>query len=271
MRPLAARSLSLLSGILILVSSLGLFFGLPAFRNLWIWPGAPPLGLAFAGSWFAGVAVPLIWIGLSGHLAAIRAGALSGVLAFGGSAALLWSRHDLPDRERFLPFAVIFGVGTLFALAGLAWSTRLPDLQNREIPPAIRWAFLVFSAILLPVGLGMAMGSGRIFPVPLSPDMERLYGWFFLGSFAYYFYGFLRPNWLNAAGHMLSFLVYDLLLIPPFLFYWPVVPHEFRLNLLVYLLVMVASLLFCAYFLFLDPRTRLFRNRQNLPPHPLTD
>ncbi len=255
------QGLTGLVGFMILVYSLGLYLRLPAVRQLWVWPESPAPGFSFVGSWLAGVAAPLIWIGLTGHLPAIRGGALAGVVAFGGSAVLLWVRHSLPGKERFLPFAIMFMLIALGALAELIWSTRLPTPEDRKPPPAIRWTFLLFSAILLPVGLGMVLGSPRIFPAELLPDMTRLYGWFFLGSFVYYFFGFLKPSWLNSTGHMLSFLVYDLLLIPPFVQYWSVAPAEFRLNLFFYLTVLVTSMLFCIVFLFMDPRTRLFRNR----------
>jgi hypothetical protein len=257
------QGLTGLVGAVFLVYSLGLYLRLPAARQLWIWPDSPALGLAFVGSWLAGLAAPLIWIGLTGHLPALRAGALAGVVVYGGSAALLWVRHSLPGKERFLPFAIVSILVAICALAVLIWSTRLPVSEDRKPPPAIRWAFLLFSAILLPVGLGMALGSPRIFPAELLPDMTRLYGWFFLGSFVYYLFGFLKPSWLNSTGHMLSFLVYDILLIPPFVQYWLAVPDEFRLNLIMYLAVLVTSMLFCIVFLFIHPRTRLFRKRHS--------
>jgi hypothetical protein len=246
-----------LVGVLMLVYSLGIYFGLPAARQLWIWPESSAVGFAFVGSWLAGVAAPLIWISLSGHMPAIRGGALAGAVAFGGNAVLLWVRHSLPGKERFLPFAVVFLIIALGALVVLIWSTRLATLEDQKPPPAIRWTFVLFAAILLPVGLGMVLNTPGIFPSALAPDMARLYGWFFLGSFVYYLFGFVRPSWLNATGHMLSFLVYDLLLIPPFAQYWLVVPAEFRLNLVIYLAVLVTSMLFCIYFLFLHPGTRL--------------
>ncbi|HUE97998.1 MAG TPA: hypothetical protein VMN99_02020 [Anaerolineales bacterium] len=254
-----AQGLTGLVGTIFPVYSLGLYLRVPAVRQLWVWPESPALGLAFVGSWLAGLAAPLIWIGLAGHLPALRGGALAGVVAYGGSAFLLWVRHSLPGKERFLPFAVVCVLIALFAVIVLIWSARLSTPDDRRSPPVIRWTFLLFSAILLPVGLGMVMGNSRIFPAELLPDMTRLYGWFFLGSFVYYFFGFLKPSWLNSTGHMLSFLVYDLLLIPPFAQYWQVVPADFRWNLFMYLMVLVASMFFCIFFLFMNPRTRLFR------------
>jgi hypothetical protein len=243
-------------GATVIVYALGLFFGLAAFRRLWIWPAAPALGLAFVGSWLAGVAAPLLWIGITGRLRAIQGGAIGGAVAFGGSAALLWARSGSPDRERYLPFAILFAAGALGALATLIWSARATLPLDRPSPPVVRWTFLLFAAILLPVGVAMASGVQGIFPMPLAADSTRLYGWFFLGSCSYYLFGFLRPTMLNATGHMLSFLVYDALLLPPFAGYWQVVAGEFRLSLFLYLAVLVTSAVFCIYYLFVDSRSR---------------
>ncbi len=49
-------------------------------------------------------------------------------------------------------------------------------------------------AILLPVGTCLVLGVPHVFPIPLTPDMAAVYGWFFLGSFAYYLYGFWRRS-----------------------------------------------------------------------------
>jgi hypothetical protein len=209
------------------------------------------------GSWLAGAAAPLVWIAVTGDLRAIKGGALGGLVAFAGSAALLGTRAAAPGLERFRPFAVLFAVGALAALAVFIWNRRQPPARAEESPAVIRWTFLLFAAILLPVGLALVWNTQGIFPMRLAPDTARLYGWFFLGSCAYYFFGFLRPSPLNSTGHMLSFLVYDALLIPPFAAYWPVVPAEFRLSLGLYLTVLIASAVFCAYFLIVDPRTRL--------------
>ena len=70
----------------------------------------------------------------------------------------------------------------------------------------------------------------------------------------------------NATGQLLSFVIYDLLLIPPFVTYWAVVPPEFQRSLAVYLLVLIASSLFCGYFLLLDPQTQLFKRHARVAP-----
>jgi hypothetical protein len=205
----------------------------------------------------AGGAAPLVWIGLSGHLAAIRAPMLAGVVANAGIALHLFAKHARPGNERYLPFAALFAIGSLMAAIVFAWGRQLPAPGDRRIPRLVRWAFLLFAALLLPVGAGLVLGLPYVFPIPLSPDMAAVYGWFFLGSFVYYLYGFWKPSRFNATGQLLSFLVYDLFAIPPYVTYWAVVPPVFQTSLITYLVVLFASSVFCGYFLLVDPRTRL--------------
>jgi hypothetical protein len=79
-----------------------------------------------------------------------------------------------------------------------------------------------------------------------------------LGSFAYYLHGFWKPSQLNTIGHLLSFLMYELLMLPSYSKYWSVVAPECRASLFVYLTVLATSAILCSYFLLLDSRTRLF-------------
>lgn len=252
------QGITVLAGASLFLLALGMFFLVPGATRIWIWPETPPLGFVFVAAMLAGAGTPLIWIGLSGHLSAIRAAMLAGMVANTGIALHLYVRHALPGKERYLPFAALFACGTILACAVFRWSGRLPRASERHCPPVIRWVFLVFSAILLPVGFAMVVGIPRIFPIPLTPDMAAVYGWFLLGSFAYYLHGFWKPSPLNTTGHLLSFLIYDLLMLPSYSKYWTVVAPEFRTSLFVYLTVLITSAVLCGHFLLLDPRTRLF-------------
>jgi len=255
------QGVALLVGLGLFMFALGIWFVLPRVLQLWIWPKTPPLGCAFVAAMLAGGAAPLVWIGLSGHLAAIRAPMLTGVVANAGIALHLFAKHARPGNERYLPFAALFAVGSLLAGIAFVWGKQLPPPGDRSIPRLVRWAFLFFAALLLPVGAALVLGLPYVFPIPLSPDMAAVYGWFFLGSFVYYLYGFWKPSLLNATGQMLSFLVYDLFTIPPYLTYWAVVPTVFQTSLNAYLAVLFASAMFCGYFLLVDPRTRFIANR----------
>ena len=253
----AFQAVALLVGLGLFTVALGIWFVWPWALQLWIWPKTPPLGCAFVAAMLAGGAAPLVWIGLSGHLAAIRAPMLTGVVANAGIALHLFVKHARPGNERYLPFATLFAVGSVMAAIVFAWGRQLPAPGDRKIPCLVRWAFLFFAVLLLPVGAALVLGLPYVFPIPLSADMAAVYGWFFLGSFVYYLYGFWKPSQLNATGQLLSFLVYDLFTIPPYMTYWAVVPPVFQNSLNAYLVVLFASAVFCAYFLLGDSRTRL--------------
>ncbi|HSB79324.1 MAG TPA: hypothetical protein VLM91_11070 [Candidatus Methylomirabilis sp.] len=259
------QGFALIAGTSLFLFALGIFFSLPAATSLWIWPETPRLGFIFVAAMLAGAAAPLIWIGLSGQVSAIRAAMLAGMVANTGIALHLYLRHALPGKERFLPFAALFAFGAILTSALFGLSQRIPVTGDRSIPPVIRWVFLLFSAILLPVGAAMVLGIPRIFPIPLTTDMAAVYGWFLLGSFTYYVYGFCKPSQLNSTGHLLSFLVYDLLMLPAYSRYWAVVAPEYRTSLFVYLMVLITSAIFCGYFLLIDPRTRLFTGGGGIP------
>jgi hypothetical protein len=254
------RLTALVAGSASLLFALGLYLQVPLARQLWLWPAAPPLGLAFAGSWLAGGAAAVLWAGYTGHLYALRPLQLTMLVAFAGAALHLYTRHTLPGNERYLPFTAIFA--TVAVLAAVAFMMTRDTRARKVIREAtlhfsIRWAFLLFASILLPVGIAMVFQMPGIFPVAISPDMTAVYGWFFLGSFAYYFSGFLRPDLHQSRAQMLSFVVYDVLLLPPFLVYWHTVPSEYVPSLAVYAAVLVGSALYCGYFLFAHPRTRI--------------
>ena len=251
------QQVTLLIGIIVFLMALGIYLSLPGFRQLWVWPHAAPLGLAFVGAWLAGGAATAIWIGVTGHFTVLRVLMLTMVIAFIGSGLRLISQQSLPGNERYLPFALFFFASAILAAVTIGLTRRLPERGDALPPAAIRWAFLLFSAILLLAGGALLIDRPNIFPIPLSTDVAFVYGSFFLGSFGYYFHGFLRPSALNATGQMLSFLVYDLLLIPPFLRHLSVVEDQHQTSLVVYLGVLIVSAFFCAYFLLIDPRTRM--------------
>jgi hypothetical protein len=251
------QQVTLLIGIVVFLAALGIYLSLPGFRQLWVWPHGASLGLAFVGAWLAGGAATVIWIGVTGHFTVLRVLMLTMAIAFLGSGLRLVSQQSLPGNERYLPFALFFIASAILAAVTIRLTYRLPASGDALPPAAIRWVFLLFSAILLLAGTALLVDRPNIFPIPLSTDVAFIYGAFFLGSFAYYFHGFLWPSALNATGQMLSFLVYDLLLIPPFLMHLSVVDDQHQTSLLVYLGVLIASALFCAYFLLIDPRTRM--------------
>jgi hypothetical protein len=247
----------IIAGSLFFLLSLGIFFSISAATQLWIWPAAPALNLAFVGAWFAGGTAALVWIGLSGHVTAFRALMLTLFVALTGSSIQLFRNQDLAGNERYLPFAILFVITALIALVVFFSTRHTPETDPTPAPVAVRWAFLLFSAILLAVGFPMVFDLTPIFPVELATDTTIVYGWFFLGSFVFYFSGYLKSTIGNTTAQMIGFLVYDVLLIPPFLAHLPDVDPGLQTNLIIYLTVLISSAIFCVYFLFVHRETRL--------------
>ena len=124
------------------------------------------------------------------------------------------------------------------------------------MPLLVRVSFGVFIASLIFAG-GALVFRIPVFPWALNPDSSVIFGCIFIGDAFYFLYGLLNPRWHNAAGQLLSFLAYDLVLIVPFLLLFETVKPEFMFSLIVYVAVLVYSGGLAVYFLFVNSQTRL--------------
>ena len=79
----------------------------------------------------------------------------------------------------------------------------------------------------------------------------------FFGAVIYFLFRLFRPSWVNAAGQLIAFLAYDLVLIVPFLQRLPTVTREYRIGQIVYIAVLIFSGLLAIYYLFDHAPTRL--------------
>jgi hypothetical protein len=79
----------------------------------------------------------------------------------------------------------------------------------------------------------------------------------FLGAATYFAYALFRPSWLNAAGPLVGFLAYDVVLIVPFLTRLPSTSPEHVVGLIIYTAVVIYSGLLATYYLFIHKGTRL--------------
>jgi hypothetical protein len=93
-------------------------------------------------------------------------------------------------------------------------------------------------------------------PWPLDPDTSVVFGWIFFGDAFYFADAVWRPHWHSARAQLWSFLGYDAVLIGPLLAHLGRVEPELRLNLIVYLLVLVYSTALGVYYLLINERTR---------------
>jgi len=150
--------------------------------------------------------------------------------------------------------ACIFGV--LFGLSLLFWSIRIPVDSTLPMPSLVRWSFVIFIITLLVVSTRLILRVPNVIPWKITPELSVVIGWMFVGAAVYFVYALLRPSWLNAAGQLVGFLAYDVVLIAPFLTRLSSTAPEHQLGLIIYTAVIIYSGLLAIYYLFIDRSTR---------------
>jgi hypothetical protein len=123
-------------------------------------------------------------------------------------------------------------------------------------PPLVRWSFLAFGTILLAVGLALLTGAEGVMPWPLDDRMSVVIGWIFFGDAFYFLYGAIRGTWSSARAPLWSFLAYDLVLLGPLVAHYWDAPSDLRLNVAVYVAVLVYSAVLASWYLVWNRRTR---------------
>ncbi|MCC6614090.1 MAG: hypothetical protein IT320_11480 [Anaerolineae bacterium] len=243
--------------------ALAFFFQMPFALQLWPFPQTGALSYFLVSSIFLAAAASTVWC-----LMMKEDGALAGI--------------GLDYAVMFAPIAVftfqaagqsgaiaLFGVSAVIAgLVGLGlflWSQRIPFVDARPQPALVRGSFVVFIVALIIVGVRLITGVSNTLPWALTPELSALFGWFFIGAAAYFSYGLLRPGWANTGGQLAGFLAYDIVLIVPFVQRLSTVAEEFRLQLIIYTLVVVYSGLLAIYYLFINPSTRFGAARRIAP------
>lgn len=246
-----------LIGIGMLLLALGFIFQIPFTRALWPWPDGR-LSYLFIGSILAAASAAALWIGWTGEPGVLPAGALNVfVIALGTSIAFFYMVLR-EGRSGLLPFFFTSVLSALTSAAAFLWSRRLSLHDSRPTPLLVRISFGIFVAALILAGSALILRA-TIFPWVLNPDSSVLFGCIFIGDAFYFLYGLFYPRWHNARGQLLSFLAYDLVLIGPFLGLFRTIDPVLRLNLVVYVLVLLYSGTLAAFYLFFNAPTRLWQ------------
>jgi hypothetical protein len=242
--------------LLLGVSVVQLFFAAafylqwPFATGLWPFEGTTPLTFIFVASIFAAAAASTLWAVLSGNHAALAGIGLD-------YAVILTALTIVCFSEGFIALGAASAFGSLFGLMLLIWGVRLPLDKTVAMPGLVRLAFIFFVIALWIVGGRLALQIPGSIPWSITPELSVVIGWMFLGASAYFVYGLLRPSWANAAGQLMGFLAYDLVLIVPFLARLATVTPEHRLGHFIYTGVVVLSGLVAIYYLFIHPPTRM--------------
>lgn len=152
-------------------------------------------------------------------------------------------------------YAVGCAVLAVFNAVLVVRTWGLAPRDRRPTPAPVRASYVLFTVILLAVGLALILGVDDIMPWPLLPETSVVIGWIFFGDGFYFLYAVLRPEWGRAKAQLWSFLAYDVVLIPPLVaHYLDGVPDDLVTNVIVYLVVLVYSGALAVCYLFFGMR-----------------
>ena len=238
-----------------MVLALGFAYQVPLAIRVWPW-SVSPLTYLFIGSILAAVSVAMLWIGWTEEYGVLPAGTLNVFVIALTTTIYFFSLIEKAGRQDFWPYAMAGIVSIIMSALTFLWSRRLPLKDSRPTPRFVLLSFGIFTIALI-LASGALLLRQPIFPWTLTPESSIVFGCIFLGDAFYFMHALLYPRWHNAAGQLLSFLAYDLVLIFPFLRLFETIKPEFRLSLTVYVLVLLYSGLLAIYYLFINRGTRI--------------
>ena len=249
------RTVLLVIGLGVLLLALG--FRMHADWVLMMWPvPSGPLSDIFVASIFAAIGGPLIWIAATSEKAAIVSGSADLLVVNAGMTGTAFWFWSTTGNAKLLGFGLFTLLMTVLC-ALVCWKLRhVPFKNNRPTPLVVRIAFGAFALLLAVSATRLILIVPNTFPWPLGPETSMFYGFIFLGAMVYFLYGMVFPVWGNAGGQMVGFLLYDLVLIGPYLRHFAKVAPEMLPSLMVYVGVLIASGLIALWFLFIHPATR---------------
>lgn len=255
--------LFVLAGIAELVLAIGFALRLPWAIDLWPLPDGR-LSFSFMGAILAGSAMPLLWIGLSQEIAALRGYALGFSVMYGGIALTAFATFVNSGKASLLAFGLLMA---LLALVCVLYLLRAETISadSRSMPRLLRISFAIEVTVLTLVGIALILAIPNVLPWPLQPVSSVMYGWVFGGLALYFGYSLAKGSWVHTRGQLMGFLAYDLFLVGPLAVQLPVVKPEHLLGLIVALAIIVSSGALAVYYLLINPTTRIWSAVRPLP------
>jgi hypothetical protein len=248
---------TVLIGIGVGVLLLALGFRMHADWALLAWPvPSSPLSDIFVASIFAAIGGPLIWIAATNEEAAIVSGSADLLVVNAGLSATSFWFWSTTGNAKLLGFGLFTLLMTAVCALLCRKLRRVPFKNRQPMPVLVRVAFGAFALLLAIAAFRLILIWPNTFPWPLGPETSMFYGFIFLGAMVYFLYGLLFPVWGNAGGQLVGFLLYDLVLIGPFVRHFAKVAPEMLPSLTIYVSVLIASGLIALWFLFIHPATR---------------
>jgi hypothetical protein len=242
------------AGLATLVLTVGFLDETSWAIDLWPWQ-VSRLSYIFIASILAAIALPVLWIAVSGELAAMQAGAINLAIIYAGFTVYLMTLLGDPGQPALGPYVAVFALGFVGMVITFARTRDIPWRDLRPMPGPVRASFAVFAVALIAFGTALVFHAD-VFPWELTDEASVMFGFIYLGAAAYFVWGYLHPVWPNAQGQLVGFLAYDIVLIGPFADQFDDVSGGKLTSLIIYTAFVIYSGGLAAYYLFVDSETR---------------
>jgi hypothetical protein len=149
---------------------------------------------------------------------------------------------------RLAIIAATCAITFLLSIATIILSWRQPLMDHQPMPVMIKVSFAIFVIALLMAG-GQMIFKSNVMPWPVDSRSCVVFGWIFLGAAAGFLYALIFPFWPFAKEQLYGFLVYDIVLIIPYIQHFPNVRPGYQNSLTVYTGVLIFSGALAVYYL----------------------
>ena len=183
---------------------------------MWPWPD-DRLTFIYLASLAAAIAAPFLWVAWSGELAMLASVAPNSLVVSSGLAIYLSLRAaDRGDGSSLIAVAGLV-VFALLSAQLFRWARSIPSRDERATPRWVRVVMAVLTLFVVTVRSGLLARAAEVYPWDLRPETSTMFGIIYLGVVVYFAYAVVQPSWSKAAGQLLGFLAYTLVLAKPYL------------------------------------------------------
>lgn len=200
------RLIVFIVGLLFLLLGMVFMWGISQFSTFW-------MNVYLFGATLMAYAIPLLWVGITRSYKALAGGGLSLLATFGAIGLYLLRLHIeglIHIGEISLAIALL---GLWFLIVGI----KIAHSKKDRLPVSTQWLMALMLTIALIQGLFLIVPLPTHFPWMLSNELSVIYGWVLIGASLFFGWTLFEPVWENGYPLLYAILVYDALLIGPFI------------------------------------------------------